>query len=70
MTPDVSSQVLVKLVRKLTARQLLVARQWCTHNCGTSTGIVSITVVVRRLFLKSEKCADRDTENMRQRLFL
>ena len=62
VTPDVNSQLLVKLVRKLTARQPLVARQWFTHSCGTSTGIVFVTIVVSRLFLKSKKCADRGTE--------
>ena len=69
VTPDVSSQLLVKLVRKLTARQPLVARQWFTHSCGTSTGIVFVTANVRRLFLKSKNCADRDTENIGLKTF-
>ena len=60
--PVVNSQLVWTPVRKFTARQLSVARQWFTHSCGKSAFIAFVTIVVSRLFLWSKKFADRNAE--------
>ena len=59
--PDVSSQL--ELLKKFTARQPSVARQWTTQSDGEYAVKDFVTVAVKRLFLCLRKVADRVTEN-------